>query len=169
MGYTERPASLSHLKIPLSSVGSLHTLHPPTIASGLLVTLGFPAGSDGEEPACNAGDMGWIWVGKTPWRREWHPTPVFLPREFHGQRSLAGYSPQGCKESDTAEWECFHFLMMLIFLSIGWAKEPSSEAGHMASSGGSAWPLLVPHGFTSTPTLLHTKGLHPLTTMTSCF
>ena len=28
------------------------------------------------------------WVGKIPWRREWLPTPVFLPREFHGQRSL---------------------------------------------------------------------------------
>ena len=36
-----------------------------------------------------------LWVGKIPWRREWHPTPVFLPGEFHGQRSLMGYSPQG--------------------------------------------------------------------------
>ena len=35
-----------------------------------------------------------------PWRREWQPTPVFLPREFHGQRSLVGYSPWGHKESD---------------------------------------------------------------------
>ena len=33
------------------------------------------------------------WVGKIPWRRKWQPTPVFLPAEFHGQRSLAGYSP----------------------------------------------------------------------------
>ena len=33
------------------------------------------------------------WVGKIPWRREWLPTPVFLPGEFHGQRSLAGYGP----------------------------------------------------------------------------
>ena len=32
------------------------------------------------------------WVGKIPWRREWLPTPVFLPGEFHGQRSLVGYS-----------------------------------------------------------------------------
>ena len=38
------------------------------------------------------------WVGKIPWRREWLPTPVLLPGEFHGQRSLKGYSPQGCKE-----------------------------------------------------------------------
>ena len=35
------------------------------------------------------------WVGKMPWRRAWQPTPVFLPREFHGQTSLAGYSLQG--------------------------------------------------------------------------
>ena len=33
------------------------------------------------------------WVGKIPWRREWLPTPVFLPGESHGQRSLVGYSP----------------------------------------------------------------------------
>ena len=38
-----------------------------------------------------------------PWRREWLPTPVFLLRESHGQRSLAGYSPLGCKESDMTE------------------------------------------------------------------
>ena len=43
------------------------------------------------------------WAGKIPWRREWLPTPVFLPGEFDGQRSLAGYSPWGCRESDTTE------------------------------------------------------------------
>ena len=37
------------------------------------------------------------------WRRKWQPTPVFLPGEFHGQRSLVGYSPWGRKESDTTE------------------------------------------------------------------
>ena len=47
------------------------------------------------------------WVGKIPWRRARQPTPEFLPGESHGQRSLAGYSPQGCKESDTTE-ETFH-------------------------------------------------------------
>ena len=42
------------------------------------------------------------WEG--PLRREWLPTPVFfLPGEFHGQRSLVGYSPWGCKELDTTE------------------------------------------------------------------
>ena len=44
-----------------------------------------------------------LWVGKIPWRRAWQPTPVFLPGELHGQRSLAGYSPQDCKESDMTE------------------------------------------------------------------
>ena len=43
------------------------------------------------------------WVGKIPWRREWLPTPIFLPREFHGQRSLVGYSPWGHKELDRTE------------------------------------------------------------------
>ena len=38
-----------------------------------------------------------------PWRREWLPSPVFLPEESHGQRSLMSYSPWGCKESDTTE------------------------------------------------------------------
>ena len=40
---------------------------------------------------------------KILWRREWWPTPVFLPGESHGQRSLAGYSPWGCKDSDTTK------------------------------------------------------------------
>ena len=43
------------------------------------------------------------WVGKIPWRRARQPTPVFLPGESHGQRSLVGYSPWGHKESDTNE------------------------------------------------------------------
>ena len=43
------------------------------------------------------------WVRKMPWRRTWQPTPVFLPGKSHGQRSLAGYSPRGCKESDMTE------------------------------------------------------------------
>ena len=43
------------------------------------------------------------WVGKIPWRREWQPTPVFLPGESQGQRSLVGYGAWGCKELDTTE------------------------------------------------------------------
>ena len=56
------------------------------------------------------------WVRKIPWRRPWQPIPVFLPGESYGQRSLAGYSPWGRKESETTErlnnnnprgWCCF--------------------------------------------------------------
>ena len=53
------------------------------------IYTGFPGIQDGKESACNAGDLGSI-PGKISWRRAWQPTPVFLPREFHGQRSSAG-------------------------------------------------------------------------------
>ena len=49
------------------------------------------------------------WVRKIPWRRKWKPTPVFLPGESHGWRSLVGYSPWGRKELDTTERLHFHF------------------------------------------------------------
>ena len=51
------------------------------------------------------------WVRKIPWRRAWQPIPVFLPGEFHGQRSLAGYRPLGHNKSDVAkatEHVCIH-------------------------------------------------------------
>ena len=70
----------------------------------------FTSGSDDKESACNAGNLFMRpihefhpWVGKLPWRREWLSTSVFLPEEFHGPRSLMGYSPWGHKESDTTE------------------------------------------------------------------
>ena len=43
------------------------------------------------------------WVWKIPLKRDWLPTPVFLPGEFHGQRSLVGVQSMGCKESDMTE------------------------------------------------------------------
>ena len=59
---------------------------------------GLPWWLRGKESTCNAGDAGsFSWVRKIPWRRKWQPTPVFLPGEFHGQRSLAGYSPWSLK------------------------------------------------------------------------
>ena len=57
---------------------------------------GFPAGSDGKVSARNVGRFD-PWDGKIPWRRKWQPSPVFLPRKSHGQRSLAGCSLQGHK------------------------------------------------------------------------
>ena len=53
------------------------------------------------------------WVRKIPWRRAWQPTPVFLLGESHGQRSLAGYSSWGHKESDMTErLNTFTFLIL---------------------------------------------------------
>ena len=66
-----------------------------------------PGGSDGEESTYSVEDLGLIpgfdSLVKISWRRAWLPTPVFLSREFHGQRTLAGYSPWDCKESNTTE------------------------------------------------------------------
>ena len=60
---------------------------------------GFPGGASGKEPTsqcrrCKRPEFN-PWVRKIPWRRKWQPTPVFLPRESHGQRRLIGYSPWG--------------------------------------------------------------------------
>ena len=65
----------------------------------------FPDGASGKEPTCQSRRRKWrefdSSVGKIPWRKVWQPTPVFLPGESHGQRSLEGYSPQGHRESIT--------------------------------------------------------------------
>ena len=58
----------------------------------MLLEYGLPDGSDGKESAYHAGDPCLI-----PWRREWLPTPVFLPGEYHGQKSLAGDSTWDCR------------------------------------------------------------------------
>ena len=54
-----------------------------------------------------------LWVGKICWRREWQPTPIFLPGEIHGQWSLAVYSPWDHKELDTTEWLTLSLSMLV--------------------------------------------------------
>ena len=72
--------------------------------SRLIFQKVFAGGSESKESACSAGDPGSISGSvEIPWRREQQPTPVFLPGEFHAQRNLFGYSPCGCRESDTTE------------------------------------------------------------------
>ena len=64
----------------------------------------FPDGSDSKESTYGCRRPGFDpWLGKISWRREWPPTPVFLPREFQGQKSQEGYRLEGHKESDTTE------------------------------------------------------------------
>ena len=86
---------------PGSQEGFLRVRTSELRYEGVLRTvMGFPGGSDSEESACNVGDPdsipGWR-------RRECLPTAVFLLGESHGQRSLVGSSPWGCKELGTTE------------------------------------------------------------------
>ena len=70
-----------------------------------------------------------------------YPTPVFLPGEFHGQRSLAGHSPRGCKELDTTEatntythtLKCNHGVIMFAFKSFLYSQEDSSDLKQVSS------------------------------------
>ena len=71
---------------------------------------GFPGGSDGKESACNAKDLGsYPWVGEDPLRSEWLATltSILAWRIPWTERSLAGYSYWGRKESDTTEQTLF--------------------------------------------------------------
>ena len=87
-----------------------------------------PSGSDGKESICQCRRLKFHpWVRESPWRREWLPTSVFLPREIHGQRGLVGYSPWGRKESDTKE-------QLTLPLSMKW----SDFSWHR----GFYWPIL---------------------------
>ena len=60
-----------------------------------------------QKPTCQCrrhrGCRFYPWIAKIPRRRKWKPTPVLLPGESHGQSSLAGYSPRGCRESNLTE------------------------------------------------------------------
>ena len=89
-----------------------------------VVTRGLPGGTSGKEPTYQSRRCRRCgfdpWFRKIPWRRAWQPIPVFLPGESHGHRSLVGYSPWACKESDTTEvtWHaCMHAWLLLLLLS----------------------------------------------------
>ena len=69
--------------------------------------LNFPGGTSGKEPnyRCRRHKSCGLdpWVGKIPWRRAGHPALVLLPGEFHGQKSLVGYSSWDLNESDMSK------------------------------------------------------------------
>ena len=80
--------------------------HP--VSSSLSAQGRFPGGSEGKVSACNTGDLGPVpGSGRSP---EKEMANLLLPGKFHGQRSLVGYSPQGCEELNTTEW--LHFLFL---------------------------------------------------------
>ena len=113
------PLQYSCLRNPIDrESGGLQSMGSQTVGiERLLLSCGFPGGSDGKASACNAGDPGLIpGLGKIPWRRKWQPTPVLLPGKFHGQRSLVGYSPWGRKELDKTEQLHFHFQLYSLII-----------------------------------------------------
>ena len=66
--------------------------------------------SDSKDSVCNVGELGFDpWVGKIRWRGERLPTSAFLPGGFHGQRSLAGFSPWVAKSWTQLSYSQFHF------------------------------------------------------------
>ena len=67
------------------------------------------------------------WVWRISWRRKWQPTPVFLSGEFHGQRSLVGYSSWDLKESDMTEWLTLSTFSCILFT----VKSLSSACVHV--------------------------------------
>ena len=83
------------------------------------------------------------WIGKIPWRRKWQLTPVFLPGESHGQRSMAGYSPRGRKELDTTE------RLTLLLSREGKAKSQRNiERGSQNEINYQPLIILLTHAFT---------------------
>ena len=93
--------------------------HIPRNVVFLLRFLFNPRGSDGKSIYLQCGRPRFDrWVGKILWRRKWQPTPVLLPGESHGRRSLVGYSPWGLKESDTTEQLHFPFNPLNILAAI---------------------------------------------------
>ena len=116
-------AQISLWDLDFSSFGYI----PRSEIAGSYGSSGLPRWLSGKESACNSGEAGDKgqevqdpWVKKFPWRRAWQPTPVFLPGESHGQRSLAGYSLWSGEESDTTEaaWHICTVVPFLIFWGI---------------------------------------------------
>ena len=81
----------------------------------ICVVLWLPGGSGGKACAYNVRDPGLIpGLGGSPEEGNGNPLQYSCLEKSHGRRSLVSYSPWGCKESDTAEWLCFHFLCCFV-------------------------------------------------------
>ena len=91
----------------LMSMGSHRVGHNWSDLAAATLFWGFPSSTSGKESTCQCRRRKRLrfnpWVRKIPWRTAWQPTPVFLPGESCGQRSLVGHSPWGRKESDMTE------------------------------------------------------------------
>ena len=112
-----------------------------------LMKRGFPGGLEGKASACNAGDPGSIpELGRFPWRRQWHPTPVLLPGKSHGRRSLGGCTVHGIPKSRTwlsdftfSENDVQYLFRYLLYLLIFFGSKETGElpalGGHLQGQG----------------------------------
>ena len=86
-----------------------------------IILWGLPRGSVVKNQPANVGDAGDggfdPWVGKTPWRRKWQPSPIFLPGKYLGQRSLAGYSLQDMTEQQSTHYIDSNFYCIAYFIN----------------------------------------------------
>ena len=115
------------------------------------------------------------WVGKTPWRREQQPTPVFLPGKSHGQRCLVGYIPWGCNELDTTEHSILYEAAYLTYTNFrrgkagvfrcltGFSIACETWERHRISKRGSNEAYVVHHQLTKKMWAQHIRRLHRLT------
>ena len=85
-----------------------NSLKAPNFFKAIVKWYGLPWWLSGKEFACQWRHGFDPWVKKIPWRRRRQASLVFLPEKSHGKRSLVGYSPWGCKESDTTERLSMH-------------------------------------------------------------
>ena len=103
---TLHPPAVFH-QCPMMALKNCSICPWPSSQPLYLSCICFPGGTSGKESTryCkrHRGRRFDPWVKTIPWKRKWQPAPVFLPGESHGQRSLAGYSPWGCRELDTTE------------------------------------------------------------------
>ena len=99
-----------------------------------------------KEPVCQCRTHGLDpWVEKIPWSRKWEPTPGFLPGKSHGQRSLVGYSPWGCKELDMTEHVCV-LVISTYFLQQNVAYNRKPTPGYPGQFALATWSRKLPRG-----------------------
>ena len=96
-------SGLTHRRTEFEPPSTKNSLH--AVPSHVLVAQVVKSPPECGRPGFNP------WIRKVPWRRKWQPTPIFSPGQFHGQRSLAGYSPWCHKELDTTEQLTLSFHM----------------------------------------------------------